>query len=358
MTRKILLKEDLNIKGELWPAGEYTVPDDMTAALADWLVRKRPDIAAEVGGQRLTDFMPEEEPEKPAPQQIVVEPPKVEAKPEAKPKEEPPKPEEKKVEIDPELAGWLSSKGFTRTPEGVAFVRTEKLETGDVVKLQVDFSDTPKGTRYGYRLDLQSDPPEWKSDPALRDHPTLLEFKRFRDDLPAQREERVQTPLGAKFVEVPTAEGQVLMQREAEAMEAKDDQQILVEMKGDFKAEVLKQLFYSFESAGRRVVGLSYKGVKQMAMRQGHIEVKELELKESEKAWTAICKARDKAKDLEVYGVAIQPKEIILRDGGRMPDNFALIKAVSKCQRNALRGLISEVVITEAYKRWLEERGG
>ena len=262
------------------------------------------------------------------------------------------KPTEKpKPKIDPELAGWLSSRGFVLNPEGVAYIRTDRLETGDVVKLVVDFTDTPKGARFGYRLDFAKDPPEWKPDKALRDHSVLLEFKHLRDDL---LERGKPAAIGEAVKELPAAEGQALLQK----VEAKDDEQILAEMRGDFESEILKQLFYSFEQAGRRVVGLSYKGVKQMAIRQGHIEVKELELKESEKAWVAVCKARDKARDLEVYGASIQTKEMVLRDGSKVPDQFALTKAVSKAQRNALRGLISEVVITETYKRWLKERGG
>lgn len=360
MTRRILLKSGLKIKDTFYAAGTYEIPKDMNKSLADWLLQRRPDIASEIGAggtveHKLSDYFPEEEP---APQQVTVEPPKVEvgpkeAKPEAKPKEK------KRVEIDPRLSSWLVSNGFVREPDGVAYVKQDRVG-GNPVKLQIDFSDTPKGGRYGYRLDSQSDPPEWKSDPALHDHPLLLQFKRYRDDLLAQREPaRVAPPPAPKVepAEVPTGEGQVLMQKEVEEMESKDDTQILAEMKGDFKAEVLKQLFYSFMSGGRKVVGLSYKGVKQIAMRQGHIMVKELELKETEKAWIATCKARDKAKDLEVYGAAIQPKEIVLRDGNKMPDSFAMSKAVSKAQRNALRGLISEVVVTEAYKRWLDGRG-
>lgn len=262
--------------------------------------------------------------------------------------------------IDPELRSWLVGRGFARGPEGVAYTKTDKVGE-DTVKLQIDFSDDPRGMRYGYRLNISEDPPKWKPDRALRDHPTLLEYKRFRDDLLVQQERAKTAPPPASKAEptgIPTGGGQVLMQKEAELLEAKDDTQILAEMKGEFKDEVLKQLFYSFKSGGRTVTGLSYKGVKQIALRQGHIKVKELELKETEKAWIATCKARDKAKDLEVYGAAIQPKEITLRDGGKIPDIFAMPKAVSKAQRNALRGLISEVVITEAYKRWVEGRGG
>ena len=261
----------------------------------------------------------------------------VEEKPTGKPK----------PEIDPELAGWLSSRGFVLNPEGVAYVRTDRLETGDVVKLVIDFTDTPKGARFGYRLDLTHDPPKWIPDKSLHDHPVLLAYKRFRDDL---LERGKPAAIGEAVRELPAGEGQFLLQK----VEAKDEEQILAEMRGDFESEVLKQLFYSFEHAGRRVVGLSYKGVKQIVLKQGHIEVKELELKESEKAWVAVCKARDKARDLEVYGASIQAKEMVLRDGSKVPDQFAMVKAVSKAQRNAMRGLISEVLVTEAYKRWLE----
>ena len=253
-----------------------------------------------------------------------------------------------KPEIYPELAGWLSSRGFVLNPEGVAYVRTDRLETGDVVKLVIDFTDTSKGARFGYRLDLTKDPPEWKPDKALRDHPVLLGFKHFRDEWLERGKPK---PVPEAMKELPAAEGQALLQK----VEAKDEEQILAEMRGDFESEILKQLFYSFEQAGRRVVGLSYKGVKQMAIRQGHIEVKELELKESEKAWVAVCKARDKARDLEVYGASIQLKEMVLRDGSKVLDPFAMTKVVSKAQRNAMRGLISEVLVMEAYKRWLEE---
>lgn len=156
---------------------------DQIADLPDGLVQKLvgQGLAAEVIEEpekklTLATFMPKK-----------LEGPTSPQKPETEPK-----PEGKKVEIDPKLAGWLSSKGFTLGPEGVAFTRTERLETGDVVKLQVDFSDTPKGARYGYRLDIEKDPPEWKSDPHLHDHPLLLQFKQFRDDLLAQREARVQ----------------------------------------------------------------------------------------------------------------------------------------------------------------------
>lgn len=307
--KQIKLMRDVTILGKPWKAGVYNIPDQIPVDLAEWLVKKEFAEMLEI-----------------------------------------PKVEEKKIEIDPELANWLVSKGFTKGLTGVAFVKTEKLGA-DIVKLQVDFSDSPKGTRYGYRLDFSSDPPQWKSDAALRDHPLLLEYKNFRDQLFASREKK---PELAKIEELSEEERQKILA----AVEARDDEQILAELSGDFKSEIVKQFFYSFESMGRKVIGLSFKGIKQIVQKMGNIEVTDLDLKETEKAWIAICKARDRVRNIEIYGAAIQMKEMTLRDGSKIQDQFALTKAVSKAQRNALRGLISEVVITEAYKRWLEGQGG
>ena len=325
---------------------------DQIANLPDGLVQRlvKQGLTAEVieepeKKQTLATFMPKKLEESTSPQ-----------KPETEPK-----PEEKRTEVDPELAGWLSSKGFTRTPEGVAFVRTEKLETGDVVKLQVDFSDTPKGTRYGYQLNLSADPPEWKSISTLRDHPLLLQFKRFRDDLLAQREARVRIPQGPpKPTEVPAGGGTklALLQpevEEAEEMEHRDEQMIIRELKGDLKVleRALADYFYSFELHGRRVIGLSYSGVKAIIRRMGHIEILEIKVEEKPRSWFVLIKARDKLKDLEAYGAAVQPKQF--PGGGENP--FALTVAVSKAQRNAWRHFIDEKVVTETYRAWLEGLG-
>ena len=269
-----------------------------------------------------------------------------------------PMPPKKKVEIDPELAGWLVSKGFIRGPEGVAYTKTDRVGE-DTVKLQIDFSDDLRGMRYGYRLNLQADPPKWRSDPNLRDHPMLLEFKRYRDDLLAQRERAKATPPPAKPTEASTGGGAKLALlppevEEAKEMEHRDEQMIIRELKGDLKVleRALADYFYSFELRGRRVIGLSYAGVKAIIRRMGRIEILEIKVNEKEKSWFVLVKARDKLKDLEAYGAAIQPKQF--QSGGENP--FALTVAVSKAQRNAWRHFIDEKIVTEAYRAWLEEK--
>lgn len=329
----------------------------------------KPDVKGEPGSQ--PQEKPQEKPgeskaSRPAPEKTQQH----EAQPEAglgdKPRG-PPKSEEKKAEIDPELAGYLSSRGFTRGPEGVAFTRIEALETGDIVKLQVDFSDTPKGTRYGYRLDLQSDPPEWKSDPALHDHPALLEFKRFRDDLLARREARVRAPpvtpkpagvpagKGAELSLLPPQEKEKESEEEAKEIERRDEAFIIRELKGDLKVleRALADYFYSFELRGRRVIGISYAGIKAIIRRMGHIEMTEIKIEEKERSWFVLVKARDKLRDIEAYGPATQPK--YFPSGEENP--FALTIAVSKAQRNAWRVFVDEKVLTETYRAWLEKHG-
>jgi len=248
---------------------------------------------------------------------------------------------------DPRLVAWLEANGFARRPDGTAWQKTVRLEDGRIVKLVVDFKHTEKGARYAYVLDEETG--GWKNAENLRDHPTLLEFKAYRDKLfeagrPKPPERTVEIPAGE--------EGQQLLLK----MEERDEQQIIAELKGDFQSEVLRQYFYVFESGGRKIIGLSYKGVKQIALKQGNITLKDLELRETESGWIAVVKARHETRNLEVYGVAWQGKRMRLRDGSEVEDPFAIQKAVSKAQRNALRALIPETIIAEAYRAWLEMR--
>jgi hypothetical protein len=260
--------------------------------------------------------------------------------------------EEKKPLPDPRLIQWLEERGFTKSPNGrLVWNRVDQLPDGRVVRLVVDFEKTPgKGSRYGYELDLRTG--EWRTANDLRDsHPLLLQYKAFRDNLLAPKPEAKVARVEEAVKELPAGEGQVLIQK----IEAKDEEQIVEELaRTDFVSDVLSQYFYCFEHKGRKIVGLSYKGVKQLALRKGNIELKDLELREAKDGYIAIVKARDLERNLEVYGVAYQPYN--WPDG--TPDNFAVAKVVAKAQRNALRALIPETLITEAYKRWLERREG
>ena len=65
--REIALKRALRIKGEVWPAKRYKVPEEMTGSLADWIAQKIPDAIESVGepeieeveGPTLAEYLPE-----------------------------------------------------------------------------------------------------------------------------------------------------------------------------------------------------------------------------------------------------------------------------------------------------------
>lgn len=136
--------------------------------------------------------------------------------------------------------------------------------------------------------------------------------------------------------------------------ERKDEAQILSEMQGN----VIEEFVYSFKQGGRDITGLSYAGVKQLALLRGNIHCSEPILQEYNNSWLCKVKAVDVVRNLEVWGVATQTKMMSLRDGNRIKDDFCIQKAVSKAERNALRKLMPEKIIVEMVKEWKKGNGG
>lgn len=269
------------------------------------------------------------------------------------------------VEIDPAFSEWLQEHGFSREPEGVAYKKQVEYE-GKPVQLQVDFSKNRWGARYGYVMVEESDPPEWKNEKSLREHPELMKYKDFRDKIAASEskvDDKIpESKVPEKELPIKMPKSATLNQQDGQAvmleLEAKDDTQLLAEMRGDLQAECLKELFYSFQSGNRTVTGLSYAGVRAVARRQGHIEIKDIIIEEKQKSWLVKCKGVDKARDFQIYGVSMQPKNIRFRSGDTATDEFALIKAVAKAQRNALRCLIPERIVARMYSEWQKLQNG
>ena len=54
--KEIVLKRALRIKGEVWPAKRYKVPEEMTGDLADWIARKIPDAIESVGEPEIVEI--------------------------------------------------------------------------------------------------------------------------------------------------------------------------------------------------------------------------------------------------------------------------------------------------------------
>ncbi len=135
---------------------------------------------------------------------------------------------------------------------------------------------------------------------------------------------------------------------ELRVLEARDEAAMVAELQG----RVYDKMFNEINIRGQLQVSLSWAGVKQLTLGQGHTTIEQVQLSETPEKYRAICWAVDKQRDVRVCGAAEQSKWLTLRDGTKVPDEFSLPKVVSKSQRNALRGLIPESLITEAFKLW------
>lgn len=131
-----------------------------------------------------------------------------------------------------------------------------------------------------------------------------------------------------------------------------DEEQIENEIQG----KMIEQMFYSFDSGGRKVIGISYAGVKTIAMKKGSFETKDLRVIDGGNEWCAVVVIEDKVRKLSLPGGASQMKEMVLRDGSKVRDNFAFAKAISKATRNALRALIPEEYIKQLYRIYLRNK--
>lgn len=136
-------------------------------------------------------------------------------------------------------------------------------------------------------------------------------------------------------------------------IERLDEHQILESLKG----RSVDKLFHEFEVRGTKVVALSWAGVKYFALQLKNITVEEVKLTESDEAYRAIAWAKDLTRNVRIMGAAEQSRRMKLRDGSLVPDEFALAKVISKSQRNALRNLIPETIIAEAYQTWKKSTG-
>lgn len=125
-------------------------------------------------------------------------------------------------------------------------------------------------------------------------------------------------------------------------MERRDEEQIELEIRG----HVINEMVYRFETGGKEVVGLSWVGTKELARRHGHISVEAIDITEDDHYFTVQAKARDIEKNVTMIGVSRQFKKMNTKLKGWIDDEFALQKATSKAQRNAIRALIPETYIT------------
>jgi len=135
-------------------------------------------------------------------------------------------------------------------------------------------------------------------------------------------------------------------------LEKRDEEQIIAEMQG----QVLNEYFYEFSAGGRKVTGISWLGIKEIARQYGKIDVTLVELRETDESWIAVMKATDTEKGYGMLGTSVQAK-LMSAKGNMIPDPFCVQKVFSKAQRNAIRALIPERMFIEASKTWRKDKG-
>ena len=142
------------------------------------------------------------------------------------------------------------------------------------------------------------------------------------------------------------------------AFDNKDEEQILQSMQG---LEYFNELAYKFESKEGEQVGISWAGAKDIAktmVKQGaEITMGEPNVILTDYGWAVIVSATSKIGKgkMNFWGAFEQSRNMSTRSGSVLPDKFALPKAMSKAQRNALRAIIPETLIKRMLKIWLKQ---
>jgi hypothetical protein len=134
-------------------------------------------------------------------------------------------------------------------------------------------------------------------------------------------------------------------------MNQRDDSQVLLEIQGGF----MEEFVYSFPTKEGKVTGLSWVGTKEVARQMGNISVEDCDIMETDTTFRVKCRAKDIKRNVTMFGVAEQSKNMRLKSGEQQVDMHSLSKAVSRAQRNAIRGLIPEIFIKKMIEQYLKE---
>lgn len=120
------------------------------------------------------------------------------------------------------------------------------------------------------------------------------------------------------------------MSDEFSIMEKRDEQQILAELQGNF----LKKFVYQFKQGKQTVTGISWAGIKEIGFRLGIKTEIEKDISDDNE-YTFVMRATNPETKASLLGVG----------SCKRSQAFAVQKALSKGQRNAIRAVIPEATI-------------
>lgn len=249
-------------------------------------------------------------------------------------------------EMKEETRVFLEGMGF-EAAESKPGLYKKDLET---VTCFWDFRKTGKGSFYA----TDNDSDAFLLDKDAQQLPEYVEVRKHlggEERLPQKKKETV-APNESNSTLTPTSKPTSIAVLESknqayDLINQRDDSQVLLEIQGGF----LEEFVYSFPTREGKVTGLSWAGVKEVARQMGNISVEDCDIRETPETWQVKCKAKDLTRNVTMFGVAEQSKKLVLKSGGDLVDMHSLSKAVSRAQRNAIRGLIPEMFI----KKMIEE---
>jgi len=126
-----------------------------------------------------------------------------------------------------------------------------------------------------------------------------------------------------------------------QAMEKRDEEQILVEMRG----ELVEEFVYSIPIQGKQVTNLSYAGVKEAIRKRGNVELLQVRTEETETEIRGLVQVRDLDNRIDVLGASSADK-------GKP---FAYVLALNKAERNAFSKLIPAKWYATLIQDWLQK---
>lgn len=132
----------------------------------------------------------------------------------------------------------------------------------------------------------------------------------------------------------------------AQKMVKKDRQQIAREVAGgDISKATVDEYFYQFRQGGDTVTGPTYKGIMAIFREQGNIDIITKKIWEEGDYIYVRVKAVDKANNSSIERTVKEPKD----------KRFAMRMAESEAQKKAVRALVDDEVLTQAYAKWKKE---
>lgn len=136
-----------------------------------------------------------------------------------------------------------------------------------------------------------------------------------------------------------------------------DEMSVVEVMEGKIKTDlgsaIVDQWFYNYKADnGDIVVDLTLRGVMEYAGFIGGIDITSCEVTENEESFTVMACAKDHFKNASRFGACVQPK---FHSNGKV-DPFALPKATSKAQRNAMKLLLMASHMIELVKFYEKDK--